>query len=164
MPIGCIVIAVADPKGLGPAGNGGGREWAEIPAVERVGGPAVHQEDFAVADHSASLPGGQRTAAPVACERASGRLTVDGDAGADPTDGLPRKREDVLQQRHALGQVAAIGEEVRERLGRRDDDKLADMEDASWAHGIEADRHAGARIPDQPGREFDRGGERHGGD
>ena len=40
------------------------------------------------------------------------------------------KREDVLQQRHALGQITAIGKEARERLGRRDDDQLADMEDA----------------------------------
>jgi hypothetical protein len=118
---------VAGPEGIGPAGNPSARQRAEIPAVERVGGSAVHQEDLPVRDHPAALPSGQRAAAPIACERGSDRDAVDADSVVDAADGLPRKREDVLQERHPLREVASIGEEARERFGRCEDDQLADM-------------------------------------
>ncbi len=124
----------------------------EIPAVEGVRGLPVHEEDIAVGDDAAAVPDGQRAAQMIAVERLAHRDAVDGDRAVGPADGLAWKREDVLQQRHALRQVAALVEKRGERLRRHDHQQLVDMQRAGGMHGIEADRHAGAGVPDQPGR------------
>jgi hypothetical protein len=58
-------LLLADPEGIHPTDDRG----AEIPAVEGVLGPPVHQENFAAADALAALPNWQRSATTVAIER-----------------------------------------------------------------------------------------------
>ena len=56
------------PEGVRPTDDRGGGKQAEIPAVEGVLGPPVHEENFADADALAALPNWQRSATTVAIE------------------------------------------------------------------------------------------------
>jgi len=87
----------------------------------------------------------------VAVERVAHRDAVDSDRAVRPADGLAWKGKDVLQQRHAIRQVAALVEKRRERLRRHDHQQLVDMQRARGKHGVQADGHARAGIPDQLG-------------
>jgi hypothetical protein len=112
----------------------------------------IHQEDFASRDSVAAPPDRQRPAAPIPLERLADRDAVDGDGAVRAADCLPWKGKDALEERHAFGQITAIGEEAGERFRRPDHDKVGDVEHACRLHGIEADGDAGAGVPDQPRR------------
>lgn len=64
----------------------------------------------------------------VAVERVAHRDAVDSDRAVRPADGLAWKGKDVLQQRHAIRQVAALVEKRRERLRRHDHQLLISAE------------------------------------
>ena len=93
-----------------------GRKRAEVAAVEGTLGLPVHQEDFASRRRHGSPARRAASARDVTLERLTHRDAVDGDRAVRAADGLPGKGEDALQDRHAFGQIAALGEEARERL------------------------------------------------
>lgn len=97
------------------------REWAEIPAVETVSRVPVHEEDFTIGNDAAALPAGQRSAATVMIERTSKGHAIDDDGAASPAHRRASECQHMLQQRHAVRQVFALGKQVRQRLGRHDD-------------------------------------------
>ena len=94
----------------GASDHGVRREHAEIATVETVGMAGIQEEEFCLGDDMAALPNRQ-----IASE-AVGRLglrqgdVVDRDDGAVTTNALARKRSDVLEERYALGQIAALVE------------------------------------------------------
>jgi hypothetical protein len=51
-------VLLVGPEWIGPADDGGGRERAEIAAVEGVPGLPVHEEDVAAGDDAAAAPDG----------------------------------------------------------------------------------------------------------
>src|SRR5688572_32849593 len=116
-------VLVVSPERIGPTDDGGGRQRPEIPTIEGVRGPPVHQEDLSGGDEAAALPDRQRTPETIPVERVADREAIDDDCPLDAADGLTRKSEDALQERHAFGQVAALMEKGRERFGRRDDER-----------------------------------------
>lgn len=64
------------------------------------------------------------------------RDAVDGDGAIRAADGLPWKGKDALQERHAFGQITAIGKEARRRFRRPDPDEFGEVEHACRLHGM----------------------------
>ena len=56
--------------------------------------------------------------------------SIDGDGGVRAADSLPWKSGDMLQQRHALGQVVALVKERGLRFGWRHQEQFADLQGA----------------------------------
>jgi hypothetical protein len=54
----------------------------------------------------------------------------------------------VFEERRACGQTAALGEQARQRIGRRGHDQIVDVQNAYGMHGVEPGGSAGAHIPD----------------
>ena len=151
----CLLVG---PEGRRFADDGCRRQRPEIPAVEGVLGLPVHEEDLALGDDAAALPDGKRATAAIVFERLAHGGGVDGDGAPRAADRLSGERQDVLQEGHALGQIAALGEEVRQRRRRAHHDQLGDVQVAGRSHAIQPDRHAGAGVPDQLRRGMNEGG------
>ena len=142
------VACLVGPDGEHAADDRTAREWAEIAAIHAVRG-IVHEEEFVVGDAAAALPDRQFAAGIVARARAAVGGAIGKNVEAVATDGLTRKRKDALQQRHAIRQIAAVSEEFRDQRWRHDRDKIGDSKIVGRLHGVEADRCAGAGVPDQ---------------
>ena len=112
-------LLLVGPEGSRFADDGCRRQRPEIPAVEGVLGLPVHEEDLALGDDAAALPDRKQATAAIVVERLAHDGGIDGDGATRAADGLSGERQDVLQEGHALGQIAALGEEVRQRRRRR---------------------------------------------
>lgn len=151
--VAVAITVAAQPERDRAADDGSSGERAEIAAVETVGNARIQQQDLVFADHPAAPPDRQIAASAVAGERGGGRDAVDGDSAADTANLLSRQRGDTLQQRHAGAGIAARGDESGDRLWRIDRDQIADRQVTGGPQGIEPERHAGAGVPDQRGRD-----------
>ena len=109
----------------GAPDHGVRRECAEIATVETVGMAWIQEEEFRLGDEVAALPNGQVASEAVARLGLRQGDVVDSDSGAIAADTLSGKRSDVLEERYALGQIAALGEIGRKRFRRIDDDQIA---------------------------------------
>jgi hypothetical protein len=98
----------------GASDHGVGRECAEIATVETVGMAWIQEEEFRLGDDVAALPNGQ--VASEAVERLGLRQgdVVDSDSDVVTADTLSGKRGDMLEERHAFRQIAALVEIDRE--------------------------------------------------
>ena len=132
-------------------GNG-----SKVPTVHAVRRIPVHEEEFAVGDTAAALPDRQLATGAVADAGAADRRAVGENVETIAADGLPRERKNAFQERHALRQIPACGEKRGEFGRRRDDDEIRHLEVVGRLHGIEADRRAGAGVPEQWLRQVDR--------
>jgi hypothetical protein len=157
-PFEASVAVLVCPQRDSAADDLAGGEEAEITSVEAVADLPVHQEDFAARDAAAALPDRQVTSGPITLERRARLDTIDSDGEVRATDTLPGHSKDALQEWHAPGQVAAISEERREWLGHVDGHKIGNLEGSFEVDRVEADRHAGRCVPDQPDRHRREGG------
>src|SRR3546814_9090300 len=82
---------------------------------------------------------------------------MDGDADAETADVWTRKTGDTLHEGNAARQVAALGEERRERLRSIHGDQVSHFNAWRPIERIESDRCAGGGVPDQPRRDVDEG-------
>src|SRR5579885_379353 len=144
-------ILLPRPEGIGAVDDRHAGKQAEVAAIEGILGLPVHEEDLTVSDALAALPDRKRPAARVTVKRISHCNAIDSDGPLVAADGLSGKCKHALQHRYALGKIAPISEELRQRVGRTDDDELGDVENAGRMDGVEPDRDAIAGVPNKLG-------------
>jgi hypothetical protein len=103
----------------------------------------------------------QRAAEPIACQCDSDRPRIDAHRDADPADALSGLGGDMLQQRHVLAEIAALGHPSGERSWRRDRDQRVNNRITVRLDPVETERRAGAGVPDDARQ---RVGDRDGGE
>src|SRR3546814_4952726 len=101
---------VAREDGHRTADQAGGRNGSEIAAVEAVG-RSVEQEQFVGPEDAAAAPDRQRSAMAVGRARDRDGAPVDRYRRTAAADQRARMRGDMLEQRHADGQLMALGHE-----------------------------------------------------
>ena len=98
-------------------------------------------------DDAAALPDGKQPTPSVALARRAHRDRIDHDREPFPADGLPGKRQDVLQHGNAARQIVAVCEEGRERLWRQDGDQFGDVPLVGGLQPVETHRHTCRGVP-----------------
>ena len=132
------------------------RKRSKVPTVHAVRRIPVHEKEFAVGDAAAAVPDRKLATRVVTDAGAADGHAVCENVETIAADGLPRERKNAFQERHTLRQIPACGEERGELRRRRDDDEVRYLEVLGRLHGIEADRRAGAGVPEQWLRQVDR--------
>src|SRR5688500_16558325 len=100
-------------------------------------------------DNPAALPSGQASSLTIAIEGIANSHAVNGDRALDTADGLPRKGEDMLQDRNAQREISLLGEISSNGVRQQHENQVARLDAVDRMDGVEANRHAGTGVPDQ---------------
>lgn len=120
----------------------------EIAPIETVGG-RIEEEDFTGTDPMAAAPDRQ-CAARAVLQFGHGRWpSINHDDCTDAADLLTRQSRDMLHERHAGRQIAAVVEEPGDLGARLDGNELAEGHRRIAIDPVETDGRAGARVPHQ---------------
>ena len=109
-PHAAAIAALVGPDRNGAAGDGIGRQRAEVAPVKACWLIRIEGENFAGTELMTAAPDWQRTPHSVVCEREGGKLPVDGDAVTEAADALAGNGGDALQERDTGRQIAPLGE------------------------------------------------------
>ncbi len=139
------------------------RQWPEIPSIERIGRIGIQQKDLILSQAVTAVPCRQRAAFAVFGARISYRHPVDPDGHTGSTDQLVRQRGDALQHRNAARMIISLVQKAPQNPRWIDEGEIPELRRRCGKNGIETDRNAGARVPDQPGCDVDGEGRQHGG-
>ena len=137
------------PERFGSADCCGEGDRPEVTTVERGRLVRIHEEDVTGGDYAASLPGRERASAAIALAGGAHVGSIDRDGEANAADGLSGQRENVLDERHAAGEITAVGKVGRERLRRICHHKRDDGQLPRRLHRIEPSGNAFGGVPNE---------------
>ena len=91
-----------NPERIGPTDDGRWSAAARNSGRRRSPDSRFIRKTSSGGDEAAALPDRQRAPETIPAERIADREAIDDDRPLDAADGLTRKSEDVLQERHAF--------------------------------------------------------------
>ena len=138
------------PQRDGTTDHGCDGRRPEIASVERRW-RGVQKEELAGPKCTAAAPDRQSATEMIADQRRRSGLIVDADVHARAADACALGGRHALHQRHIPADVTALDHPAGQRRNGPNHDQIADSGTGVRLHGIEADRCAGGRIPEQPG-------------
>ena len=96
-----------------------------------------------IADPPAATPGWQDMSCVISLAGLSTHDAIDGDGRSETTNDATWQRRDVLDERHAFGQVVSVRQELRQPFWRQSDDEFASRQPPSTAHGVQISSGSG---------------------